>query len=296
MKKVQDLIVGTSVKSMGTMRLSDATSTGHTTLTAGQIAVVDPDNELKAATASSKRIHVVQYYSAEQPLMFSEPLVVDQIRAITKKDYVAPAKQVSTVSVAGITAGEYYGVFVRETSEEDLDTQSRNYYQLKAKDGETATQLAARFAALASTDPARIADVTSSGTTVTFTGRDFGQTFHVSTDSKTSFATATPTKVAYGNGTTAQLKELESTVQGYRGLLNRVYLPDTPPSFVVAGTEYTTYVVEYTARHEQGYANQVKQTPQVLTIAIPAAARIAFDAAFITGTGLELTTGAVTTA
>lgn len=296
MKKVIDVIVGGAPVDLTTVasKLSDAVSTGYKTVTAGQLAVVDPEANLGAASATSKIVQVAQYYSADHKIRFSKPIHVDTVTSIKKQVSVAGVKKVQKITIGTVTAGEQYGVMIRTRSEEDFDQKQRKVFEVKANVGETVATLIGRLVTLINNDSS--VDVTAAAadtnTTIAVTAKEFYTNFEISGYAQAeTWAVATTTALVLPVNTYNEIAKLEDYAANYGGgYLNRLVLPQAPAFFAEVGATYTTYAVEHKQPQETNEANQVKGLPITTIIAVKeASTNVAdFEADFITNTALSL--------
>lgn len=226
---------------------------------------------------------------------FSPDIQGVNVTAYKGSEYAAAVSQEITIDCPDPTAGNTYNLVI--VHREDQDTlrirQDKSVYSVEGSSViNTDDELADEFVAKINADPnARCTASATTGTItlvfdkpadseVDLTGQFPLQAFaqvvlqEVDTDTPynvTEVGTVTETVAPnFGTGTYQSVKNIEDSVQGFRGITNRRKFPaPLQQYFAVAGTNYDLYVIEFNNVHEAGFAPNDIAAPVSLIVAIP---------------------------
>jgi hypothetical protein len=301
MKKVQDLLIGNTYTVLESstnakIPLSNAGANGgvgatSASLTAGQLAIVDPLNDLKDAGATSPVVQIAQYDS-KNSFRLSLPIHRDQVSTIVKRGFVAPAYRQVKITPGTLVAGKRYAVILEETSEEDFVPISRRFEVIAPTT--VAADTIDKFVALINADAGASQIVVASKTdanaklaiTSIYAVTQFNLGWEVESSTgemvATQSAVAVVTAGTIGSGTAAIISELESIYKGYQGHLNRIHLPDDVVNYSDPSKTYVVYTIEHKRPLESNNDNDVKGIPVVTTVAIDSAGAADFETALET--------------
>lgn len=170
-----------------------------------------------------KRVVFVQ--GGEQPII-SSIVNVEDVKEVSKRAYVAPTPQVTTVTVEeGERVAELKIVKVSDGYEPN-----QTMYADVIIDGKTADEIAAEFAAKLNAISPSFATVTASTADIVITG-DTGVSFETALDGEAAGWTISATAPNFGSGTSEQIKNIEEVAWG-GNYPNRIYFPLPPKSYV----------------------------------------------------------------
>lgn len=235
--------------------------------TAGQhVALVE--GEANNTPITDQSVFQIVLRKQDGTLKYSGRIRGKDIKSVKVEPSAAVVEQVSTVTfVAPVADVEYQVSIVNKSDKEILARrQDKRTYQVIAVTGETATTLAAKFAALINADSASSVVATAAAAVLTLTSKakvitadatgQFGIQNYFSVGSLQvtesgpyqAFGTVAQTvDPNFGSGTFPQVRTMEADALGYDGgSLNRTLFPIAAPSFdSVAGTGYNLVVIEY---------------------------------------------------
>jgi hypothetical protein len=199
--------------------------------------------DLDAATTVDRVVFVQGVPTGETPI-FSPVFNVSDIKyasQVKTTAYQAPVAQVTTVTVDVTT--ENTGVATLRVVRADAGFMPHERVTVETTlDGKTATQVAAALVVALNNNSQTFVTATSSGAAITLTGAT-GVSFETSLDDYTNdWTIAATTTPNFGTGTTEHVSNLEQIAYG-GNYTNRIYLPVTPPSYVVAGKNYNLTTV-----------------------------------------------------
>lgn len=284
MKKVQDLIIGNVLLDLNEKRLStedidpDSISVGdpgEASLSAGELAIVDPRLELKKAEPTSEVFHIAQY-DPNNGFRLSLPIFRDQIRRIHKKPYAAAVKRQQRISPTAsmCTAGKKYTVMVTENSEEDFPAHGRRRYSVIAT-ADTVVGLVDQMIAQINKDAGAVVVASKGGSTyLALTAKEVGVNFDailLDENNQKLVDTTLFAKGSLGAGTNRLVRDLEEIYKGYMGFNNRRHLPDTPHYFIndlVNDNQYVTWTIEHMQPRENNETFNLKEIPVVTTVCV----------------------------
>lgn len=231
-----------------TVEGANATYTAPSDVPEGRVAAFNADDfsigslALDEATDAENVVFVQGAANGESPII--TPIIeVDAIRDkhVHFKEYVAPTPQVTeiTIDVTDIEGS----ALIRAIK---LSDGYRPYVKVQAVVkvvGKTNAQVAEAFVDQLNSQAPNFLTASSSGAVLTLTG-DIGVSFDTSIESTKEGEfidwDRNVTAPDFGTGTSDQLKELENLSYG-SNFYNRIYIPLTPHSYVVAGAEYDLF-------------------------------------------------------
>lgn len=277
-------------------------ATGISDLAEGELLIINAETNAPVAPGSEisdvAAIQIVQG-GAGNKRYFSPVITGVDVTGFTGSEYAAAVAQVHTVQCPTATVGNSYNLVL--IHREDQDTlrirQDKSVYSVEAT-VTSSTTLAAALAAKVNADSNARCTASSSGDTITITAdmpadadiNLVGQFplipfMQVALQEVSATAPYTMAEVGtivetvkpgFGTGTYQNIRNLEDSVQGFRGITNRRKFP--APSqvyFSVAGATYDVYVLEANDSHEAGFAPNEIEAPVQIFIAIPDASTTA---------------------
>lgn len=226
--------------------VTNPVTTDPSAVPSARVAAFNADNfgagTLNLAIASTAE-KVVFVQGGETPI-FSPVFNVADIKAsqVNEAVYAAPVNQVTTVTVDVST--ENTGTAVLRVVRADAGFMPHERVTVETDvEGKTATQVATALAAAINNDPQTFVSAAGSGANIVLTGTSGNISFETSLDEFTSdWTIAATTAPNIGNGTSDHVSAIEQLAYG-GNYTNRIYLPVTPPSYVVAGSTYDLHTV-----------------------------------------------------
>jgi hypothetical protein len=201
----------------------------------------------------------------------SSPITINSVKQ-TKIAYVAPVKQVTTVTQTGtITAGDVYAVRIMETTPGHQPFPTW-YYEVTARAGETLAACITRLVALIN-DTASVANkdrdliVTAAVATTddfTLTAQEYGVSFRVQTifTSTTCFSSiAYTTAMKLGSGSSAQVRQLQDHGDVYKGVTTNYPNQGANPADFGKPTDLIVDADTFTIYTFTGYRSEASRTP-----------------------------------
>jgi hypothetical protein len=205
----------------------------------------------------------------------------------TRIPYAAAVAQVSTAAFSGTpTAGKYYSVKVIETTPGYQPFPSWEY-GVTIKTGESMATALGRIRDLindktnvVNKDTDSIVTATLSSTTLTITATTGGPTFRLAFSydalNDGSAVAAYTTNAFWGNGTYAQVAELEKEANVYKGVTTQYPMQGAnpedfgqPTAFATSGVQYSTYIITGVATELSPTPVDQHQQPRNILLAIP---------------------------
>jgi len=277
-------------------------ATGIDDLAEGELLIINAATNAPVAPGSEisdvEAIQIVQG-GAGNKRYFSPVISGVDVTGFTGSEYAAAVAQTYTVVCPTATVGNSYNLVL--IHREDQDTlrirQDKSVYSVEAT-ATSASTLAAALAAKVNADSNARVTASVSSETITLTADmpadsdinlvgqfpliPFAQVVlqEVSATAPypmTEVGTVTETvKPGFGTGTYQNIRNLEDSVQGFRGITNRRKFPaPLQVYFSVAGSTYDVYVLEANDSHEAGFAPNEIEAPIQIFVAIPDASTTA---------------------
>lgn len=235
-------------------------------------------------------------------VQYTDLIKANDILRVHVEAYRAPQNQVSTVTFTAPVVGNVYVLTIVDKADKEIlqRRQDKRTYSITAGTGETATTLAAKFAALITADTSASETATSAAAVLTITAKTdpvdaaglpglqhYFEVFLYEQDAlgtQDKFGTiATTQTIDTGSGTYAQVKELERTTKGYEGgsLNQRKFPVEIYPSDLVATGTYDLVVIAYDNNYWSNSTVSGKvDSPIEIVIAVTAGATTALEAVF----------------
>lgn len=215
-----------------------------TEVTAGEVVAFNVDDystgtlNLNAAATVDRVVFVQGVPSGETPI-FSPVFNVSDIKyasQVKTTAYQAPAEQVTTVTVN--VTNEKTGVATLRVVRVDTGFMPHERLTVETTlDGKTATQVGDELAAAINNANEDFVSASATTGVITLTGAA-GVSFETSLDDYTNdWTIASVAFPELGTGSSEHVSNLEQIAYG-GNYTNRIYLPVTPPSYVVAGKNY----------------------------------------------------------
>lgn len=256
-------------------------------VTAANAPVVSPD---------VKNFYIAVGNQGTDSKTYISSLIPRMLLNYSKKDYVAPVKQVSFVGFDGAIGAFNFGTLVAGTeafmritdTTPGLRTLGSVYeneikrYSTVVAVGDTDTLIANRLIAAINADPDSIVVAAAVGATtgIELTAKEFGTTFNISLDGIMIYTTREePTStlpgasiaINYGEGTVEQVTALELQYSTERGNDNQIHLPQfyyKVTTNIVAGETYDIYTYSWNGKRSTSLGNQDTYRYEVL-VAMP---------------------------
>lgn len=262
-----------------------------------------------ATVADSDTIYIVQSTSdtfdytnkagtavtGNRRIIMSGPIVASKIKNYSGKAYSAKSEQATTLDFTGITpvvGTEYLIRIVYKDIKEHPGqfTQTYRYISTTATLADFVDNFVAKINAHSGR---RVTASNSSDVGITLTGREIPQgttaltdideykqvefeAFANYIDSDDAWATLegstghSTTVASRGSGEWEQVRDLEKSVRGYRGISNLTHFPVITPDFeTVKDATYNMVVIEHDVPYQSPDNQYVKNAPQTTVIAIP---------------------------
>lgn len=237
-------------------------------LTAGQyVALVQGKANNSVIEISDKFQLAVKKLNNE--VQYTDVIKAKDIVSVTVEEYRAPVAQEATVTFDTPVAGNVYTLSIVDKADKEVlqRRQDKQTYAVTAVDGETATTLAAKFEALIKGSKASTVEATAVAAVLTLEAKSdpvdaagipglqhYFEVFISQTDALGNMAiggtVANTVDVDFGNGTYAQVKEIERFAQGYEGCLNRTKFPvELYPSDLSHSGTYDLVVIAYNNKY-----------------------------------------------
>lgn len=201
----------------------------------------------------------------------SSPITINSVKQ-TKIAYVAPVKQVTTLTQTGTaTAGDVYAIRIMETTPGNQPFPTW-YYEVTVRTGETLAQAITRLVALVN-DTASVANkdrdliVTAAVVTtddITLTAQNFGVSFRVQAifTSTTAFNSITyTTAMKLGSGFADQVRQLQEHGDVYRGVTTMYPNQGANPADFGKPTDWILDTDTYTIYTFTGIRSEKSRTP-----------------------------------
>jgi hypothetical protein len=279
----------------------------------GEVVVLDK-NKVPLAPGStfadSDSIFICQgtsiQYSYTQPggsvitarkLVISDEIQGAMVRKYTGTQYQAKVEQVTTHTITGtVTAGTEYIVRIIYKDMPEHPGQFTQTYRVIANATATSTALNTQMAAKINSHKGRrvtATDNTSAVLTLTglaipdsttgltdidgFSMVEFVSTYNYvnSTGVQTTLANTIAIQAAeYGSGNWVQIRDMEASLEGYRGVMNKINFPYNllaPVVDTVSGGYYDLIIIEHDAEYLSPDNQYRKQAPKQTNIALATA-------------------------
>ena len=278
-------------------------ATGISDLAEGELLIINAATNAPVAPGSDisdvEAIQIVQG-GAGNARYFSPVINGLDLKGFKGSEYTAAVAQTFTVLCPTPTAGNVYNLTIinREDQEILRIRQDKSVYSVEATTGLTATQLAEAFVAKVNADTNCRFSASNSTATVTLVAKmpsdsdmnlvgqfpliPIADVALTEVDGDTTFITnkvGTVTQTVApgtGTGTYQNVRDLEDSVQGFRGVTNRQKFPQSSQVyFSVAGATYDMYVLDFNNSHEAGFAPNEIEAPIQVIVAIPDASTTA---------------------
>lgn len=246
-------------------------------ITAGKYCILKKDGTVYTAadTIAKSDTFTIAVGDPSGNIVFSDPIQIKDITSFAKQAYAAAVEQVITATVTATpVAGLEYSLLINDRSDKEIlpCRQNLRRYTVLATASDTATTLAAAFAAAVTADKGVIVTATSSGAAITLTAKSVENTTNLAgeyydqyffdadlsqIDLNGYFVSAGTivytTAPNFGSGNFYQVRTLEQRGLGYTGVTNRTMFPvETGNYLSVSGTTYDVYVIENSNRHATG--------------------------------------------
>lgn len=272
-------------------------------IAAGEFAVLNKKGDAVAEVSDKDEFYIV-VGKASEGLKSSDFIKGKDITSVTLTEYIEPVEQEFTVTVDTPIEGLVYILSVVNKSDKEIlqRRQDKRTYVYKARAGQTADDLAEVFEGLINEDvgAAYTAEATTNELVITAkstankvdkAGLPVKQHYlevslveEGTDESYRLFGDVEITAgVEFGNGTAAQVKEIERVTQGYEGYLNQRQFPVVSyPSDVVAGVDYDILTIEYINHYTSNSVSWGEvNDPIVVTIAVESGQSAALEAIFV---------------
>lgn len=235
-----------------------------TAATAGQyVALVQGKSANTPIEISDKFQLAVKKLNGQ--VQYTDVIKAKDIVSVQIEEYRAPVAQVATITVPTPVVGDTYTLTIVDKADKEIlqRRQDKQTYSVTAATGETATTLAGKLRALANGSESSTVVASGTGASLVLTAKTdpvdaagipglqhYFEAFLTKTDALGNMSVAaTPVDTAdvdFGNGTYAQVKEIERFAQGYEGYLNRTKFPvELYPSDLSASGTYDLVVIGY---------------------------------------------------
>lgn len=243
----------------------------------GRIAAFDADNfdggTLNLAPTERTTAERVVFVQGGETPIFSPVFNVADIKAsqINEAVYDAPVNQVTIVTItfgsetAGtatlrvVRADAGFMPHERVTVETEFDSTN-----------DTVTDVVNALATAINNDSQTFVTATPAGSNILLTGNGGNISFETSLDGSTSNWTINVSNDPdIGNGTSDHVSAIEQLAYG-GNYTNRIYLPVTPPSYVVAGAEYDLFTVRIPTNTTPNISSANRYVELILAVQTPA--------------------------
>lgn len=243
--------------------------------------------------------HAGTAITGARKLIISDPIEGAKVKSYVGKSYSAKVEQVEAWDLTGLTVTSGVQYFVRFVYKDIPEHPGQFVQQYSHVATSTALDtLGTALAAAINKDPGRRVNATyTTGTDVLqFTAREIADSCTALTDIDefrmvefSSFlnyidsdgdwqewadretyliTNGTLTANSYGSGNWEQIRDLEKSVMGYRGVMNKTFFPIITPEFsTVVDSTYHTIVIEHDKSYASADNQYVKQAPLTTIVA-----------------------------
>lgn len=243
------------------------------------------DNGVALGTTDTVKDSAQIYITQIDPVLgrrYSSPITGKNVRSYKGEPYRAAVAKIIAVGYNGtsgsipvINGGEYaLNIVVKTDSEVQLNHIQRFNYVADAS--ATEDEIATAFVTAINSDAYMKYEEVSASLLTNGANRGIAitavtpTTFDVAVDLSFAGVPVTETQSPdLGNGLPKQMREIEETYKGYKGFLNRIWLPDQPTYFTDPATNYDMIVIEHGNEFDQQNENSSSKAPLTTYIMIP---------------------------